>query len=124
MDGERRKDEVQNTICKEVCKFLRYARPEGDLVWNDLLDPAKVSDYIGYLEQSGACGPSGQLSKLDRLVHGKCYLKYKVPTAKITCLHKVNWDGRLDCTLEGHHLTSEEAVRAHEGSHQERGKPH
>ena len=66
LDGERRKDEVQKTMCKEVSKVLRYARPEGDLVWNDLLEPAKVSDYIDYFVQSGACGPLGQLNKLDR----------------------------------------------------------
>ena len=57
LDGERRKDEVQKTMCKEVSKVL---------VWNDLLEPAKVSDYIDYFEQSGAYGPLGQLNKLDR----------------------------------------------------------
>lgn len=53
-----------------MSKYLKYASPSSDNPnWLLLLDNRKARGYIDMLNDTGACGVSGQLTKLDRLLH-------------------------------------------------------
>ena len=79
LDGGRKQVPQVKQIAANVSKFLKYAHPKAsDPVWVDLLDSSKLSQYIDELEASGTCGPSGQLGKMDHMVHGLRYLRLKV----------------------------------------------
>lgn len=76
-------------IRADVSKFIKFARPTAsDPVWQDLLDDGKVSAYLDFLQDSGACGPAGQLTKLDHIQHGLRYLRLKLHPADTTIGHQ------------------------------------
>lgn len=59
-----------------MSKYLKYASPFSDNPnWLLLLDNRKARGYIDMLNDTGACGASGQLTKLDRLLHAVRYLR-------------------------------------------------
>ncbi len=66
-------------ITADLNKFLRYARPGSkEPMWVDLLDRSKVQKCLDMLTTSGACGLSGQLTKLNRFTHGLRYIRLRV----------------------------------------------
>ena len=79
LDGGRKPESEVKQITTDLKKFLKFARPRGkDPIWVDLLSEQKVREYIDTLESCGACGPAGQLTKLDRIIHGLRYLRLRV----------------------------------------------
>ena len=78
-------------ITADVNKYLKFANRKGeDPVWVDLLDAAKVTDYPDTLEKMGACGPAGQLTKLDRIEHGLRFIRLKLAPKDVELAHQCN----------------------------------
>lgn len=76
LDGRRKQESEVQQITTDLNKMLRFCRPEGKkLVWTDLLNHNRIRQYIDLLQSRGACGLSGQLTKLDQLIHGLRYLR-------------------------------------------------
>ena len=91
LDGGRKKESEVQQITVDLNKVLRFCRPKGKApVWSDLLDEEKVRRYLDLLEESGACGLSGQLTKLDRLVHGLRFLRLRVAGDDAMLTHRCN----------------------------------
>lgn len=91
--GGRKTESEATQITADINKFLKFAHPEtGDPIWlvNDLLDSAKASAYLDYLEVTGACGPAGQLTKLDCIQHGIRYICLKLSPSDAELVHRCN----------------------------------
>jgi len=59
LDGGRKTELETTQITTDINKFLKFAHPDtDDPIWLDLLDAAKVSAYLDYLEATCACGTS------------------------------------------------------------------
>ena len=89
LDGGRKKESEVQQITADLNKVLRFCRPRGkNPVWIDLVDQEKVRRYVDHLQESGACGLSGQLTKLDRLVHGLRFLRLRVAGDDTVLTHR------------------------------------
>ena len=79
LDGRRKSKTESLQVATDVSKYLKYARPSSDHPnWFDLLDDRKARAYLDMLNNTGACGASGQLTKIDRLLHALRYLRLEV----------------------------------------------
>lgn len=79
LDGRRKSTNESLQVATDVSKYLKYASPSSDNPnWLLLLDNRKARGYINMLNDTGACGASGQLTKLDRLLHTLRYLRLEV----------------------------------------------
>ena len=59
LDGGRKMELKATQITADINKFLKFVHPDtDDPIWLDLLDAAKASAYLDYLEAIGACGTS------------------------------------------------------------------
>ncbi len=90
LDGGRKKGSEVQQITVDLNK-VRFCRPKGKApIWSDLLNQVKVRRYLDLLEDTGACGLSGQLTKLGRLVHGLRFLRLRVAGDDAMLTHRCN----------------------------------
>ena len=76
LDGRKKSVSESTQIATDVSKYLRYVHPARENPnWLDLLDAKKLRDYLNMLDESGACGVNGQLTKLDRILNGIRYIR-------------------------------------------------
>ena len=76
-------------VATDVSKYLKYARPSSDHPnWFDLLDDRKARAYLDMLNNTGACGASGQLTKIDRLLHALRYMRLEVAVDNAGVKHR------------------------------------
>ena len=89
LDGRRKSMNESLQVATDVSKYLKYASPSSDNPnWLLLLDNRKARGYIDMLNDTGACGASGQLTKLDRLLHALRYLRLEVAADDADIKHR------------------------------------
>ena len=91
LDGRRKSEGESLQVATDVSKYLKFASPSStNPNWLDLLDVKKARKYIGMLSSSGACGASGQLMKLDRMLYGLRFIRLELAGENAALSHRCN----------------------------------
>ena len=91
LDGRRKSEGESLQVATDVSKYLKFASPSStNPNWLDLLDVKKARKYIDMLSSSGACGASGQLMKLDRMLYGLRFIRLELAGENAALSHRCN----------------------------------
>ena len=83
LDGRKKSAREAKQIAIDISKFLKFTDPQSNHPnWNRVVDLTKIREYLDMLQHTGACGVSGQLTKLDRLIHATHYLNLEIAGEK------------------------------------------